>query len=259
MPPGPLVEPLTRMPPLDITPILDRELMTASRKRRLWGSRWFLAGTMLAIVLVTFAARDYWDAGHVSPTMMVRVAIQAFLWIVLAHAALILDVVSTRAGPSIAGEKDRRTLDFLLATRLGNAEIVLGKLATCMIVFVADVAAGLPVVLLLHLLGGVDLRLILLAYAGLITTAFFVIAMAIWVSTHASDLRQAGGGLGPLDVRLVGRTFLRFHDLSPLRNPAAGLPPDRERLGHGQQPPWPRPQDRRRRHAFGGSWMRSPG
>jgi ABC-type Na+ efflux pump permease subunit len=193
MPPGPVVEPLTRIPPLDITPILDRELMTASRKLRLWGSRWFFAGTMLAIVLVTFAARYYWDAGHVSPALMARVAIQAFLWIVLAHAALILDVVSTRAAPSIAGEKDRRTLDFLLATRLGNAEIVLGKLATCMTVFVADVAAGLPIVLLLHLLGGVDLRLILLAYAGLITTAFFAIAMAIWVSTNASDLRQAGG------------------------------------------------------------------
>ena len=105
---------------------------------------------------------------------------------------MIFDVVSTRAAPSIAGEKDRGTLDFLLATRLGNAEIVLGKLASCMAVLAADLAAGLPVMLLLHLLGGVDLRLILLAYAGLITTAFFMIALAIWLSTGASDRRQAG-------------------------------------------------------------------
>ena len=225
--------------------------MTASRKRRLWGSRWFLAGTMLAIVLVTFAARYYWDAGHVSPTMMVRVAIQAFLWIVLAHTALILDVVSTRAAPSIAGEKDRRTLDFLLATRLGNAEIVLGKLATCMIVFVADVAAGLPVMLLLHLLGGVDLRLILLAYAGLITTAFFMIALAIWVSTHASDLRQAGGGSvlwmfawlgGPFFVSMI---FPRFG----IRLPGFLLTANAWVMA--SSPARPRPQDRRRRHAFG--------
>ena len=180
------------MPPLDITPIMNRELMTASRKVRLWGSRWFFAGMMLAIVLVTFAARYHWDAGDASPALMARVAIQAFLWILLAHAVLIFDVVSTRAAPSIAGEKDRGTLDFLLATRLSNAEIVLGKLASCMAVLVADVAAGLPVMLLLHLLGGVDLRLILLAYAGLITTAFFMIALAIWVSTGASDRRQAG-------------------------------------------------------------------
>ena len=68
---------------------------------------------------------------------------------------------------------------------------MLGKLAACMTAFVADVAAGLPVMLLLHLLGGIDLRLILLAYAGLITTAFFMIALAIWLSTEASDHQAA--------------------------------------------------------------------
>ena len=130
--------PKKRMPPLDITPIMNRELMTATRKIRLWGNRWFFAGMMLAIVLVTFAARYYWDAGDVSDhDMMARVALQAFLWILMAHAALIFDVFSTRAAPSIAGEKDRGTLDFLLATRLSNAEIVLGKLASCMTVLVA--------------------------------------------------------------------------------------------------------------------------
>jgi ABC-type Na+ efflux pump permease subunit len=100
-----------------------------------------------------------------------------------------MGVVTVRAALSIAGEKDCRTLDFLLATRLRNAEIVLGKLAACIAVFVADLAAGLPVMLLLHLLGGVDLRLIALAYAGLITTAFFLIALAIWVSTRAASLQ----------------------------------------------------------------------
>src|SRR5262245_29607322 len=180
------------MPPLDITPVLNRELMTAARKSGLWGNRGFFAGTMLAIVLVTFAARYYWDGGHDSPALMTRVAFQSFLWIVFFHGILIMGAVTVRAAPSIAGEKERRTLDFLLATRLGNAEIVLGKLAACMAVFVADLAAGLPVTLLLHLLGGVDLGLITLAYAGLITTAFFLIALAIWVSTGESDLRQAG-------------------------------------------------------------------
>src|SRR5262249_12471953 len=161
---------------------------------------------------VTFAAWYYWDAGQVSPELMTRVAFQSFLWIVLAHVGLILGVVCDRAASSIAGEKDRRTLDFLLATRLGNAEIVLGKLAACMAVVVADLAAGLPVMLLLHLLGGVDLRLIALAYAGLFTTAFFLIALAIWVSTRAAGLQQAAGAsvlsmlawlVGPVFVSMI--------------------------------------------------------
>ena len=181
------------MPPLDITPVLNRELMTASRRVGLWGDRGFVAGAVLAIVLVTFAARYYWDGGHDLPALMSRAAYQSFLWIVLLHGILIMGVALAGAAPSIAGEKERRTLDFLLATRLDNAEIVLGKLAACMAVFVADLAAGLPVMLLLHLLGGVDLRLIALAYAGLFTTAFFLIALAIWVSTRAAGLQQAAG------------------------------------------------------------------
>jgi hypothetical protein len=85
-----------------------------------------------------------------------------------------------------------------------------------MAVVVAHLAAGLPVVLLLHLLGGVDLRLIALAYAGLFTTAFFLIALAIWVSTRAAGLQQAAGAsvlwmiawlVGPFTVSMV---FPRF-------------------------------------------------
>ena len=59
--------------------------------------------------------------------MMTRIAFQAFLWMLVAQMMPVLAALS-RAALSIALEKDRRTLDFLLATRLSNAEIVLGKL-----------------------------------------------------------------------------------------------------------------------------------
>jgi len=168
---------------------------------------------LLTIILATFGARYYWDRGHVSNhDMMAKVALQAFVWMLLAHMGVILGDCSMRAVTSIALEKDRRTLDFLLATRLGNAEIVLGKTAACMTVRVAGLAGGLPIMLLLHPLGGIDLRLILLAYAGLMTTAFFMIALAIWVSTGAANVRVATGAsvlccfawlIGPFFVSMV--------------------------------------------------------
>jgi ABC-type Na+ efflux pump permease subunit len=198
---------------LDIRPILNRELLIATRKTNLWGNRCFFAGMLLTIVLSTFGARYYWDQGQVpAHDMMALVAFQTFLWMLLAHAAVILGVFSGSAAPSIALEKDRRTLDFLLATRLSNAEIVLGKLAACMIFLLAGFAAGIPIMLLLHLLGGVDPGLILLGYAGLITTAFFMIALAIWISTDAINVRNAAEAsvlcwitwlIGPFFVSMV--------------------------------------------------------
>ncbi len=177
---------------LDITPILNRQLLTATRKTSLWGARGFCAGSLLLIILSVFGARYYWDRGRVSDhEMMARVALQAFAWMLLAQMGLILSECSLRAVTSIALEKERRTLDFLLATRLGNAEIVLGKLAACMTFLIAGFGAGLPIMLLLHPLGGIDLRLILLAYAGMTTAAFFTIALGICVSTGGTNVRVA--------------------------------------------------------------------
>jgi ABC-type Na+ efflux pump permease subunit len=198
--------------PLDITPVLNREMLTATRKTRLWGGRGYSAGTLLAVILATFGARYYWDRGQVSDhDMMARVAFQAFLWMLVAHMIMVLGVF-TRAALSIALEKDRRTLDFLLATQLSNADIVLGKLAACISILIADIAVGLPIMLIMSPLGGIDLRLILLAYAGLITTGFFAVALAICVSSGASDIRRATGVsvlalfawlIGPMFVSLV--------------------------------------------------------
>ena len=99
---------------------------------------------MLTIVLGTFGAWYYWDRGSgPAPVLMGHVARLSFLWIVLVHVtSRSLLIAASAAAISIAAEKDRRTLDFLLATRLGNAEIVLGKLAACLTVFVSTVAAG---------------------------------------------------------------------------------------------------------------------
>jgi len=178
------------MPPLTIAPILFRELVTAARRGRLQADRASYAALLLTIVLGTFGAWYYVEGGQVSHHLMARVGWQSFLWILVAHAFVIMGG-AIKGAQSIAAEKDRRTLDFVLATPLGNAEIVVGKLAACLAGFFATVGAGLPVVLLLNVLGGVDLRLILLAYAGFASTVFFVVAVSIWISTGAPGARRA--------------------------------------------------------------------
>ena len=174
---------------MTIIPILRRELVAAARRAQLQGGRSFFAGMVLTIVLVSFGARYYWEQGSVSPQSMGTAARQSFLWIVSLHGISIFGVASA-AALSIAGEKDRRTLDFLLATRLSNAEIVLGKLMSSLVVFISTVVAGLPLILLLHTLGSIDLRLILLTYASLICMAFFLASLSIWVSTGRVGQRQ---------------------------------------------------------------------
>ena len=105
-------------------------------------------------------------------------------------------------------EKDRRTLDFLLATRLSNAEIVLGKLAACMTFLAAEFAVGLPIMLLLQSAGGDRSQADL---AGLRRPAHHGVFhdraghLGLDGATNARDRRQR---LGPVVDRLADRSLV---------------------------------------------------
>ena len=147
---------------------------------------------MLAIVLGTFTAWYLSEGQQATNHMMALAAAWSFLFVFTLHITLILDAGLGQSARCIAEEKERRTLDFLLTTRLGNAEIILGKLAARMVVFVTTAAAGLPVILLLNRLGGVDGWLILIGYVCVASLGFFFSALSIWNSVTAADSRRAG-------------------------------------------------------------------
>ncbi len=61
------------------------------------------------------------------------------------------------AASAVAQEKDRKTLDLLLLTKLSNSELVLGKLLASLLNMVVLLATALPVFMLTMLFGGVSL------------------------------------------------------------------------------------------------------
>jgi ABC-type Na+ efflux pump permease subunit len=109
---------------------------------------------------------------------------------------------------SIAVERERKTLDALLASGLSGAEIVLGALASGLLRSGAWVFAGIPAVLLMVPLLGIDPRLILLAYAGVGATGFALSAIAVLVSTGARSVRAAASGTQALGWSWMSLPFL---------------------------------------------------
>ena len=182
--------PATGTTALPSTTVFRRELLVAARRDRLQSQRSWFAGTLLVIVLGTFAAWYYATGPIVTREMMSEVAIRSFLFMVILHAIAIFGL-ATRGALSIAGELDRKTLGFVLATRLSSGEIILGKLAACVTGFGSSLLAGLPVMILLHVVGGVHHRLILLAYAGIASTAILMLAISLLISSSASTGRRA--------------------------------------------------------------------
>ena len=71
---------------------------------------------------------------------------------------------------SIAEEKDRKTLEFLLATDLRNREIILSKLGARLANLLLFILTGLPILSILQFLGGVDPNLVLAGFAATFLT-----------------------------------------------------------------------------------------
>ena len=116
-------------------------------------------------------------------------AAAAFEWLAVGQALIVLALVPALVAGTVAEERSRRTLPGLLASRLSSAAIILDKLAARMLHVGVILAVGLPITFLLGLLGGVDPRSVVYAYAGTFSTAFFLAALSLLVSVYARGPR----------------------------------------------------------------------
>jgi ABC-type transport system involved in multi-copper enzyme maturation permease subunit len=112
----------------------------------------------------------------------------AFLCVQLVAVVLLTPVW---LGGAVAEEKDRRRLEFLLTSHLGDAEIILGKLVAGLGRLTLVVLAGLPVLAFMQFWGGIDPHLLLAGYAVTGITMVSVGALTVLCSVHSRKPREA--------------------------------------------------------------------
>lgn len=80
--------------------------------------------------------------------------------------------VPSAAGGSIAGERERQTLDILLSSRMTVREIVTGKLLSCISMAVLLVVTSIPILAVTSMYGGMQLGLL---YQSAAYVGFFIL------------------------------------------------------------------------------------
>jgi ABC-type transport system involved in multi-copper enzyme maturation permease subunit len=113
-----------------------------------------------------------------------------FSLLVVQTAAVFILTPAYLAGV-IAEEKERGTLELLLTTQLRDHEIVLGKLAARLTHLGGVLLAGLPLLALNQLWGGVDMRLVLAAYFATGLCLLSVGAVSIFASVICKSVLSA--------------------------------------------------------------------
>lgn len=173
-------------------PVFNVELITTARRARYYAVRLIYGLVLLFLVWSNYEGHsDLAQGGEISIQQMARFADTMFATFASVQCIMVLLLAPTLVAAVIVDEKQRKTLHYLLASRLTSAEIVLGKLAARMLHLAVFLGVGLPVMSLLTLFGGVDPGLVFATYAGTLSTAFFLAGVSIFVSAFARRVREA--------------------------------------------------------------------
>jgi ABC-type transport system involved in multi-copper enzyme maturation permease subunit len=174
-------------------PVLVYDLVRAARRSRYFFVRLLYLFALLALLSWFYlaAAGDNAFGGAVPPKQAAEFA-TSFFYVFMAAQFLVVTVVTPAyVAGAIAEEKERRTLEYLLATELHDREIVLSKLAARLLHLMFLVLTGLPVLAALQFLGGVDPLLVVAGFATTLLTVASLAGLSILASTVCRRARDA--------------------------------------------------------------------
>jgi ABC-type transport system involved in multi-copper enzyme maturation permease subunit len=177
-----------------IGPVLAYDVLRVGRKpRQIWfrvAYAAFLAFLFTWIYLAWLSVSP--EVGARAPRQaMARMAESYFYTYVIVQFLFVCVLTPASVAGAIADEKERRTLEFLLATDLRDREILFGKLASRVGAMLLFLLAGLPILGMLQFFGGIDPDLVLAAFAATVVVVLSLSALGIAASVLSRRARDA--------------------------------------------------------------------
>jgi ABC-type transport system involved in multi-copper enzyme maturation permease subunit len=174
-------------------PVLFFDLVRTARRERHFLIRGIYALGLLGLLCWVWFA--WWAGGQLRSASgtsgLTEFASNFFYTFMIAQFVIITLLAPAYTAGAIAEEKERRTLEFLLATDLRDREIVLSKLLARLLNLGMLLLAGLPVLGFLQFLGGVDPDLVLAGYAATLATLASLGGLSILLSVLLRRSRDA--------------------------------------------------------------------
>jgi ABC-type transport system involved in multi-copper enzyme maturation permease subunit len=180
-----------------VGPLFGWELLRLGRRGTPTAVRVVVAMLLLAVLWVVYQSRFpsferiSWRDHTAIGNELTQFAEAFALVFMQAQLALIVLLTPIFVAGGIVEEQDRKTLEFLLATDLSSREIVLGKYLSRTAQMLGVLLAGLPVLAVTQVWGGVDVLFIAVGYAISLFSVFAVGGIAAACAVGARSLRQA--------------------------------------------------------------------
>jgi ABC-type transport system involved in multi-copper enzyme maturation permease subunit len=183
-------------------PLLYYDLVCIARRSRYLLLR-FLYAVLLGAVLcwLYLMLRIERRSGPLDSREMASFAESFFYTFVFVQFCVVALLTPAYTAGAIAEEKERRTIEFVLATDLRNREIVLSKLVSRLLNLSLLVLTGLPILGFLQFLGGVDPNLVLASFAA---TGLTMLSLACLSMVNSVLTRKARDAIALTYLAAVG-------------------------------------------------------
>lgn len=161
-------------------PILKKELVLGARSIKFPIAILFYSGVLSVIALVTlnnFNSNYYYYGG-----MDFESLTSVFMILAGTQLVMICIILPILTAGSIAGERERQTLDIMLTAPVSPLSIVLGKLFASMADIFLFVISSLPAMSIAFLYGGIKWQYLLVFMVSIMCIAFFSGSIGIWCS-----------------------------------------------------------------------------
>ena len=159
-------------------------ILASSARRRMRSARTPVLITLYGVLIFLFGlGMAFGQFANPSISIYVmRQGMQAYAGMLAIQFALILLITPAMTAGSIAGERERQTLDMLLVTNTGSLRIVAGKLLESLGYVALLLVAALPSMCLTLVTGGVTLADVLTGALFLLVTAFAALSVGVFAS-----------------------------------------------------------------------------
>ncbi len=172
-------------------PVLFYDMVRTARRNRYALIRCLYAAFLLLLL--------FWVYGLIADQRLdnrqqaARLASDFFETYMVVQLIAVVILTPAYVGGAVAEEKERRTLEFILATDLRNQEVILSKLGSRLANLTLFLLTGLPILSLLQFLGGIDPNLVLMGFAATGLTMLGIGCVSLLYSVLLRKPRDAIG------------------------------------------------------------------
>lgn len=161
-----------------------RDMVITAKKRETFGIRIAIGVISIIFIFVTWMTTRFFpiQSQTITPREFSDFIFKSLVFLYYSELGLAMLMTIGLTSSKIPKERERKTLHFLMATPLSGLEIIISVLLAAIAKTTMIVLIGLPIIVVLCSLSGVDLLTTLLCHIHLLTSMWLTGSLALCVS-----------------------------------------------------------------------------